>query len=121
MSADRTPMDVHAPFAAGNWVAEAPEFDRPKIAKVKDIYFDRIANEWVADLILYSAGGDRIGRESPACGGPRTFEPCVPVATWRAIKKPSFPLDRDRTGYRDWKCALLYVEPHIGQGAANHG
>lgn len=103
-------IDVLAPFASGNWVAQAPEFDRPKIAKVRDVYFDYAAKEWVADLVLYSAAGDRIGRESPRMGGPAGFEPCVPCSDWRAIKKPSFPLELDHSGYRDWKDSLRYVE-----------
>lgn len=111
MSASASKVDVAAPFEKGNWVAEAPEFSHPQIAKVRDVYFDSFAKEWVADLILYSADGNRIGRASPRMGGPSGFEPCVPCATWRAIKRPSFPIPPDRTGYRDWKGTLRYVEP----------
>jgi len=98
-----------APYAKGDWVAEAPDNNRPSIAKVRDCYWDDFAKEWVADLILYSAEGDRIGRESPACGGPTGFEPCVPVRDWRRIERPDFPLTRDRTGYRGWASMLTYT------------
>ena len=81
-------MDNAAPFQEGHWVAEPPEFDRPKLAKVRSVYFDSIAKEWVADLVLYAADGRRIGRESPAMGGPRDFEPAEPPPGWRLIKKP---------------------------------
>lgn len=111
MSAPASKVDGLAPFERGNWVAESPEFDHPKIAKVRDVYYDSICKEWVADLILYSADGNRIGRESPRMGGPAGFEPCVPCADWRAVKKPNFPLEHDLTGYRDWKGSLRYVEP----------
>lgn len=103
-----------APFEKGMWVAQSPEFDHPEIARVKDVYYDDICKEWVADLILYSPDGARIGRDSPARGGPKGFEPCVPVTEWRAIKEPEFPLGRDHTGFRDWKGSLEYLgDDHV--------
>src|SRR3546814_10551449 len=60
------------------------------VAKVKAI--DHIAGETTCDLILYSRAGTKIGRESPAMGGPRTFEPCCSIDGWERCVEPSFPL-----------------------------
>ena len=101
-----------APFAEKDWVAEGDQ--HPEIARVKDVYWDDIANEWVMDLVLYSPDGDRIGRKSPRMGGPGGFEPAVPCKYWRKIQRPYFPLSRDTTGFRDWKTSLDYIEPEGG-------
>lgn len=99
-----------APFDKLQWVVEPAGIDgRPQIAKVRDCYWDDICKEWVADLIFYSPDGVRVGRESPAMGGPKSFEPAVPVSKWRRIMRPKFPLERDRTGYRGWESALVYA------------
>lgn len=106
----QNPPDEPAPFQAGDWVAEAPETGRPDIAKVKDLYRDDIAKEWVADLVLYAPSGNRLGRRSPAMGGPRGFEPCVPVGGWRKIEKPQFPVSTDMSGHRNWAPYLQYLD-----------
>lgn len=103
-------VDIPAPFQSGDWVAEAPESGCPDIAKVKDVYWDDIANEWVADLVLYAPSGNRLGRRSPAMGGPRGFEPCVPVGDWRKIEKPQFPVSTDMSGHRNWAPYLQYLD-----------
>ncbi|MFA6230999.1 MAG: hypothetical protein WC617_12635 [Rhodanobacter sp.] len=107
-----TPTTV-APFSEGQWAAENQDFEHPEIAHIKTVYWDDIAHEWVMDLVLYSPDGDRIGRKSPRMGGPSGFEPCVPCQSWSLIRKPEFPLGRDRTGFRDWKSSLEYIERHV--------
>ncbi len=74
-----------SPFKPGDWVSNASQ-----VAMVKDVYLAQ--GEIVLDLVLYSRSGDKIGRESPACGGPRSFEPCCPSSGWFRIKKPDFPM-----------------------------
>lgn len=66
--------------------------------------------EWVADLVLYSPSGSRLGRRSPAVGGPRGFEPWVPVGNWRKIEKPQFPISTDMGGHRNWAPYLQYLD-----------
>lgn len=96
-----------APLAKGDWVAE--QGMRPDLAKVRNVYWDSISREWVADLVLFKHDGTRIGRASPRMGGPGGFEPAVPVQYWSRIKKPSFPLSTDMSGYRDWKPFLTFI------------
>ena len=75
-------------LAEGNWVADFTDAERPRIARVKDIY--SVAGDVVLDLVLYSRDGTKIGRESPACGGPRGFEPACPIENWAQIEEPDF-------------------------------
>lgn len=107
-----------APVTAGDWIAEAPDTTHPDIAKVKSVYWDNIAGEWVADIVIYDHQGDRIGRKSPAMGGPKHIEPCVPMGNWRRIAKPEFPLSTDMTGHRDWGPHLKYLPD---EQANSHG
>lgn len=75
-----------SPIKKGDWVADGTG----QIAKVRDAY--QLCGEPLIDLWLYSNKGERIGRASPALGGPRTFEPACDAANWSRIKKPEFPL-----------------------------
>lgn len=97
------------PFAKSDWIAE--DSMHPDIAKVRNVYWDDICNEWIADIVLYSPSGDRIGRRSARQGGPSGFEPAVPCANWKSIIRPTFPLSTDMTGYRDWRPYLTFKEP----------
>lgn len=72
-------------FKVGDWVT-----DGDRIAKVKDT--DESGN--TLDLVLYDRMGNRIGRESPAFGGPRGFEPCCHAEHWRRIHEPVFPVPK---------------------------
>lgn len=101
-------LRAQVPVIKGDWVMEG-EVMHPQLAKVKDSYYDTIAKEWVMDLIIHNADGCRIGRVSPRMGGPAHFEPCVPVAYWERVVKPEFPLERDRTGYRDWRDSVTVL------------
>ena len=76
------------PAKPGDWVMGPPE--NPCVAKVKDIcWFDGQVH---VDLVFHDWNGHRIGRKSPACGGPRTYEPMVPWQGWHRIRKPVFPI-----------------------------
>lgn len=56
----RSAASVPAPFAEKDWVAEGDQ--HPEIARVKDVYWDDIANEWVMDQLsrLPSDTADRL-------------------------------------------------------------
>lgn len=110
VSAPQPATTATAPFREGQWVAENQDFQHPDIGRIKKVFWDDIAHEWVMNLVLYSPDGDRIGRKSPRRGGPSGFEPCVPCQSWALIRKPDFPLGRDRTGFRDWQSSLEYIK-----------
>lgn len=46
------------------------------------------------DVALYNRDGERIGRESPACGGPTSFEPACTAEGWVVIEEPDFPISK---------------------------
>jgi hypothetical protein len=71
----------------GQWVVSSCHLG--KIVEI-DIYRD----DNLADIALYSRQGNKIGRESPAMGGPTTFEPACDLTYWKAIKTPVFPLPK---------------------------
>lgn len=97
--------DVVRPVTPGDWVASLPSLSF-QIGRVKDSYFGD--GEFLVDVVLYDPDGGKIGRVSPRCGGPRSFEPAMLYAgAWRRIREPVFPLTRevryepcDRPGYR---------------------
>lgn len=96
-------------FVEGGWVAEADACHgmgfRPRIARVKHIYDDGSL-----DLVLYSHTGERIGRETPAMGGPTSFEPYCSAENWEPIEKPEFDkLGGNRT---DYGYLLAWKRPH---------
>lgn len=76
------------PVKPGDWVAHRTNFRRFGI--VKDVLIDR--GEMLIHVVLYDENGTKIGRESPLCGGPRTFEPCCPYESWHRIDRPDFPV-----------------------------
>jgi hypothetical protein len=106
------------PLMKNDWVGEK-DVQHPSIGQVKACYWDRASEEWVMDIVLYSPDGERIGRESPAMGGPTGFEPAVPFQTWSRIAEPNFPLRRDSSGYRDWKEAFELLEARTDMSAGN--
>lgn len=89
-------------FAEGAWVAQ---FDcdpaRPQIAKVREIYPDSpLSGEALLDLVFYAPTGERQGRLSPSCGGPRAYEPACPASRWEPIAAPNFKqLTMERYGW----------------------
>ncbi len=91
------------PVKPGDWVANPAG----EIARVKDIGFD---GSYVVDLYLYDRDGTKLGRTSPAMGGPRTFEPCCDYSWWHRIEEPVFPLSIGRVE-RDGKVLIDWVMP----------
>jgi hypothetical protein len=84
-------------FHVGDWVT-----DGHQLARVR--YVGRTPADNTFDLVMYSIpNGDRLGRVSPAMGGPRHFEPCCDTKGWRRCK-PSFPirLVRRESGIVEW-------------------
>lgn len=76
------------PVKPGDWVAYRGN-DR-RFGRVKDVMIDR--DETVIHVVLYQHTGEKIGRESPIEGGPRSFEPCCSYTSWYRIDKPDFPV-----------------------------
>lgn len=93
------------PFKPGDWVAGIG--DHRRLAKVKDVSRDK-GGEVLLDLWLYDPDGTRIGRESPALGGPRTFEPSCDAQAWERIARPAFPV------------VVKWVEDETGRKIARH-
>jgi len=84
-------MQKPFPFKPGDWVASRG--DHRNVGKVKDVYRDPGSDEAVLlDLVLYDRDGSRIGRKSPACGGPSGFEPACAADYWERITPPLFPV-----------------------------
>lgn len=83
----------------GAWVAKLGcDGTYPQVAKVRDAYPGHNA----LDLIFYSGSGERIGRLSPAMGGPNGFEPFCGAESWVEIEPPPFDeMAKTRWGWRD--------------------
>jgi hypothetical protein len=77
------------PVKPGDWVEH--KYIDGRLAKVKDVYID--SEGTCVDLVLYDRKGVKVGRESPACGGPRTYEPACDYANWKRIEEPRFPIE----------------------------
>lgn len=77
----------------GDWVMSVSNPYNPSIAKVKDAYADPVfEGQELVDLVLYSHTGEKIGRSSPALGGPKGFEPACDASLWTRIKPPNFDI-----------------------------
>lgn len=74
------------PFRPKDWV----DCGSGSVGQVKRVY--RCSGEVLLDVVLYDRKGNRLGRRSPAEGGPRGFEPACPAEQFRRIAEPSFPL-----------------------------
>ena len=85
----------------GGWVASLKsDGEFPRIAKVRDAYRDG-GGELLLDLVMYSHDGAKLGRTSPAMGGPRGYEPCCGGEWWVEIEAPPFAeMAETRFGYR---------------------
>lgn len=80
--------DEPLPFKPGDWACNADA--TPAI--VKRVYRDD--GEVLLDLVLYDTRtGKKLGRVSPACGGPRAFEPACAADGWTRISAPVFPIE----------------------------
>lgn len=78
------------PFKPGDWVADSAE----RVGRVKSVYSDTAFEPGaiLLDIVIYDRQGNKLGRVSPAMGGPRTFEPCLAAENWRRIAEPDFPV-----------------------------
>lgn len=77
-------------FNPNVWVVSK---DWDKIARIKNVHVEK--NAIVAlDLVFFNRNGDRLGRVSPALGGPVSYEPCCGADQWIAIREPAFPLPK---------------------------
>lgn len=82
------------PVSQGDWVANLPGHGY-RLGRVRCCYYDERDKKFFIDLILYDPSGDRIGRNSPPEGGPKTFEPWLTyTGEFRRIAPPSFPIER---------------------------
>ena len=93
--------EQHPYLKVNGWVATAvkPELrdsdTTVRVARIRDVYRDPCPLDgkpaaWLLDLVLYAKDGKRIGRETPAMGGPTRFEPSCPADFWAPIEKPDF-------------------------------
>lgn len=90
--------DNGAGIGVGDWAASRPGGPANQVGRVRAAYWvgePGTARERLLDIVLYDwKTGDKTGRESPAAGGPRHFEPACPAKHWLRIYPPTFPLDR---------------------------
>src|SRR5688500_13558015 len=92
------------PFRPRDWAAMGE-----RVAQVKAVYEDPgAAGKVLLDLVIFSSSGERVGRESPAMGGPRTWEPACAAEGWERIAEPDFPL------------SLKWVEDGAGRQVAQY-
>jgi len=78
------------PFKPRDWVQNSAD----QLAQVLRVYED--GSDILLDLVRYAPNGTKLGRVSPAMGGPRTFEPACTAAGWQRIKAPQFPMKLTR-------------------------
>jgi hypothetical protein len=98
--------ELHVPYSKGDWL-ETTGDRQLQIARVRQAYWYRGSDGSVklyGDLWLYNYNGDRTGRESPAMGGPRTYEPFCDLSEYQRIEEPEFPIglhayDTGKTSY----------------------
>jgi hypothetical protein len=87
---DRQPV----PFKKGDWVES--KHGNLQVGIVQDCYWSSGAGYGPdvvqVDICLYDYKGKKVGRASPAQGGPRTYEPCLLASDWKRIEKPIFPI-----------------------------
>jgi len=86
--------ELHVPYSKGDWLETTGE-RQLQIARVRKAYWSRNSDGEVklyGDLWLYSYDGDKIGRESPALGGARSYEPFCDLSDYRRIEEPEFPI-----------------------------
>jgi hypothetical protein len=79
------------PIAQGDWVATTYDSMTIEIGRVRQSWWK--GDEVLMNIVLYAASGATLGRTSPACGGPKSFEPAVLFDDhWQRIERPQFPL-----------------------------
>lgn len=78
----------------GSWVCRE---DNRELGRVSEVFADEDGT--YLNIVLYTPKGERIGRSSPAEGGPTSFEPACPAEDWVLIESPRFPLSVDLYGH----------------------
>lgn len=91
------------PFKPGDWAVD-PCGER--VAKVVRVY--RCGDDVLLDLSIYSHKGDRLGRTSPAMGGPKRIEPACDAKNWERIAEPDFPITLKWVPGDDGKVSARY-------------
>jgi len=85
------------PFKKGQWIGDKDDELTPIFGVVKDCYPEgEDPNLFLLDLYVYNPQGIKIGRRSPAMGGPTSFEPCISAERFKEIEEPNFPLKVDK-------------------------
>ena len=74
-----------------DWVVDIEDDWRPLFGRVKNVWDDG-----TIDVVVYAPHGEKIGRRSPAYGGPTGYEPCLTAARYALIEPPVFPLAVER-------------------------
>jgi hypothetical protein len=100
------------PVVRGDWI-ESTGDGQPRIGKVVNStwYVDADGvRQCMIDMALFAYSGDRIGRESPVLGGPRTYEPWITyTGEWRRIEKPEFPISLGWVPMEDGSAQFRWV------------
>jgi hypothetical protein len=83
--------DTIYPLTRGDYIIR--KYDN-RLARVRSIWWDDYEKEFCMNLSIVSAEGADMGRVSPACGGPTTFEPAITFRPdeYERIDIPSFPI-----------------------------
>ncbi len=78
-------------FSAGDWVGDHTDEISPIFGVIKDVMEE--PDGWFINLIVYAPHGEKVGRRSPACDGPKNFEPFIPADRFKRISSPTLGLD----------------------------
>jgi hypothetical protein len=85
------------PFKKGQWVGDKDDSISPIFGTVRDCYPEgESSNLFLLDLYVYNYQGVKVGRRSPAMGGPSHYEPCISAERFKEIEEPNFPLKFDK-------------------------
>lgn len=103
------------PFKPGDWVVD----DRERVAKVKQVHW--WDDEALLDLWIYEDSGHRVGRESPALGGPKTYEPMCSCEFWHRLEgEPEWPVQVKWVDQDDGTVAMKKFAGPRASGPANY-
>lgn len=93
MSVENEGQEPPLPVIKGDWIESRGE-GQPRVGRVVHSHWDIVDGErrCMVDVAIYDYSGTRVGRESPAMGGPRAYEPWLNYSEWFRIKKPDFPI-----------------------------
>lgn len=79
------------PVKKNDWVQS--RHDPGTVGRVRDCYPDPSdPRKILIDVWMYHRDGRNLGRVSPECGGPKTFEPALDYEDWQRTSEPQFPL-----------------------------